>query len=381
MKIVFVTTQTAAASTNLGRILPLAEELGSDNAVHVLVHGDRSAPSPPNVTLHSTGRDPYQRTARGKKRLRGLPLLGRLAANTLRATAKIIRLNPEVVIISKSLPESVFAAWLATRVRSRARLVLDVDDFELTANALASMNQRAAVHAAERVGARAAQLIVAATPFLKDHFEQLTQDKKQVLLLPTGVSRSAQEASGSIALNLLYLGSISLHSGHRVDLLPDILAKVCEQYPDAVLTIAGSGDDELQLKENFSTRGLDACVVWHGRFSPADTAELVQRAAIIIDPVDASITNRAKSSFRTAIAATYGRAIVTSDIGIRPYLVPENFHPRFFAAPAEARSYADKIIALLKEPLTEVERQQLREHARAYQWHLLARQYRAAVSV
>jgi glycosyltransferase involved in cell wall biosynthesis len=374
MKIAFVTTQTLAGSTNIGRILPLARELARRHEVHLLAHKGRRA-TPRGVRVHITGQDPFIRTAQGKRRLSGARLLLRLKLNTLRAAFTLIKLKPQAIVISKSLPESVFAAWLASTLLRRTRIILDVDDFELTANQLSSLNQRAAIHAAERIGARSAHAIAAASPFLQDHFRQLTQERKKISLIATGVTSPSpvlQALPEARSGELLYLGSISLSSGHRVDLLPPILAKIREQFPEATLTIAGSGDDTERLREDFAALGLATAVTWPGRFTPSEVAGLINRAAILIDPIDASITNRAKSSFRTAIAAAYGRAIVTSDVGIRPY---QSLHARFFAFPGDVNDYAQKINGLLKVPLRENEQRQLTEHARGYQWGTLAQKY------
>ena len=55
MKIAFVTTQTLAGSTNIGRILPLAEQLSADHDVHVLVHQNAPAGKTPGVLALTPG--------------------------------------------------------------------------------------------------------------------------------------------------------------------------------------------------------------------------------------------------------------------------------------------------------------------------------------
>jgi glycosyltransferase involved in cell wall biosynthesis len=404
MKIAFVTTQSSAGSTNIGRIFPIAEQLARVYDIHILVHQGSNA-SGTELTLHVIGRDPFRHTGQGKQRLSGIRLANRLITNTLHAAFTLSILRPDVVIISKSLPESVFAAWLYHQMARIARLInpgqaprfiLDVDDFELTANVLSSLNQRAAVHAAERIGTKLAHVIVTATPFLQDHFTALVQNQKEIVMIPTGIP-VAIAAGPTITLpapgsqpkklakqppTLLYLGSVSRSSGHRVDLLPEIMIRLRQHFKQAKLIIAGDGDDTATLAQQFNARGLDGAVQWHGRFTLSNESEvgrLVNRAAIIIDPVDGSITNRAKSSFRTALAAATGTPVVTSDIGIRPYLIPLALHPRCFAAPADAEDYARKVIGLLEQPLTPPEREALVRHARQYRWDNLAQQFTKAI--
>ena len=389
MRLAFIPTQTPTGSTNIGRIFPLARELAQNHEVHVLVHRGQQKPVTENFKIHVTGRDPFARTATGKKRLRGIALIGRLKINILRAMFTLLRLKPDIVIISKSLPESVLAAWLYSKLR-RTRFILDVDDFELTANKLTSLAQRAAVHWAERAGAKLAEVIITATPFLNDHFEQLTRDSKKVVMIATGIAAPAGKTPGVSALTpgvkeagarLLYLGSISLGSGHRVDLLPEILQRVRQEFPATHLTIAGDGDDVESLRQQFEHAGVSRAVTWHGRFSPSEVEALLNNAALVIDPVDDSITNRAKSSSRTLFAASAGRAIVTSNIGIRPYLLPDQLHERFFATPGSARSYAEKVVAALKQPLTHSEQVLLRECASSFAWPKLTRRFAEALKL
>lgn len=402
MKIAFVTTQTLEGSTVIGRVLPLARELAPRHEVHVVVHGlTEAAPDLPRglhrnycgksvrgfLQRHYVGRDPFRRSQSGKQRLRGWRLVWRVLANAWQVAMTLRRVKPAAMVIVKPLPENVLAAllysapWFFRRQR-RPKIVLDVDDFELAANKLASLAQRAAVHWAARRGSALADVVVAATPFLADHFEQLTGGRKRVVMIPTGISvgqlatpAGEREVGSPAALNLLYLGSVSIGSGHRVDLLPDVLAAVRQQYPLATLVIAGSGDDVAALKKSFSELHQEIAVTWRGRFTSNQVAELVASRPIILDPVDASITNRAKSSFRVALAAAAGVPVVTSDIGIRPHWLPADLHERFFAKPADSADYARKIVSLWQRPITEAERQRMREYARQFSWGQLAGQY------
>ena len=166
MMITFVTTQTLAGSTVIGRVLPLARELAKDHEVHVLVHGKVPENSDDQVHFHATGQDPFTRTSAGKKRLQGIALVLRLTWNAIQSALTLSSLKPDVIIITKSLPENVLGTWLAKLIAAPKKVILDVDDFELTANVTTSLIQRAAIHWAERTGAKLADQIVTATPFL-----------------------------------------------------------------------------------------------------------------------------------------------------------------------------------------------------------------------
>lgn len=384
MKILFLTTQTLEGSTVVGRVLPLAEELAKKHEVHVLVH--RSVldspvkPANDNIKIREFGHDPFTHTKHGKKRLRGFRLIWQMKRNAWAAFLQLRRIRPDVLVIVKPLPENVLAAWMYGR--RKTKIILDVDDFELAANKLTSIWQRAAIHWSERTGAKLADTIITASPFLQDHFTQLAPDKK-VVVIPTGIIlppppsagwREAPPRAGG-EKSILYLGSVSIASGHRVDMLPEILLLVRREIPDTHLAIAGSGDDTENLKRLFAKNGLSDAVTWHGRFSLKEVPRLIQNADVLIDPIDGSITNRSKSSFRVMVACQAGKPIVTSTIGIRAELVPPVFHDRFFATPENSTSYSKKIIDLLQQPLSQEEAAVLVSHTMRYTWKMLTPQY------
>lgn len=375
MNIVFVTTQSHLQSTLIGRVFPLAEEFQNmGHEVTVLGHKESDTASPlPNFVV--TGPNPFSRTKTGKKRRSGIALIAIMKINALRAAWKLMSIRPDVIIIVKPLPENTLAVALAKIFLWNAKVILDSDDFELFANKVSSFFERAAIHASERIASSLASHITVATPFLLDHMKQLTGGRKAVTLIPTGLNLSKKYISQAAANTILYIGSVSVSSGHRVDLLPEIFSIVKKEIPNATLAIAGSGDDEHTLREAFNAKGLSKHVHWLGRFDVKNAEHIALGAAVLIDPIDASIENRAKSSFRTALALACGMPIVTSNIGIRTMLIPDNFHERFFAAPEDAASYAQKIIAVLKHTLSEAERTALQERAGSFTWKKLAEEY------
>lgn len=378
-KIVFVTTQPLTGSTLVGRILPLAKRLSRTYEVHVFVHEgqvDEGMITEP-MTVHITGRDPFVRTSTGKKRLRGGALVFRLLLNSWRTLVALFQTNPDTVIIVKPLPENTLAVYLWKFLNREKRVLLDADDFELTANALQRVWQRWAIHWSERTAAALSQHIVVATPFLQDHFQFLSAQEKPITLMPTGIEKipPSVTVSWTMSPTLLYIGSISESSGHQVGMLPDMLEIVRRTHEDAKLIMAGTGDTITLLKEAFQKKGQKAAVEWTGRFALSEVPALLQRASIILDPIDASITNRAKSSFRVAAAAAHGIPVVTSDVGIRPFWLPPSLHSRLFATPGDDRAYATKVLELIDQPLTDEERNIMRQHALHYTWDSLVKQY------
>ncbi|MDA1169304.1 MAG: glycosyltransferase [bacterium] len=440
MKIVFLTTQSSMQSTVVGRVFPLAKEFQKmGHEVVVFLHSETPASSshsapvgatrdrpiadvtpglpaealakagvfPAGVTTRITGTNPFERTESGKKRHGGLRLIITMKVNALRAAWGLITERPDYIILVKPLPENTFAVVLSKLSLWKTKVILDVDDFELFANNLSSLLERAAIHLSQRVATTLASHIVAATPFLYDHMHQLVAGKKDITLIPTGLTAEfaagktpafAKASAGkpgvtsAIGLSrvaptgaewdeeagnhsILYIGSISVSSGHRVDLLPEILCEVRKQIPDATLVIAGSGDNEIDLKKRFQELNIEHAVKFFGRFSVDDISDVAAQATILIDPIDASIVSRAKSSFRCALALITAMPIVTSNIGIRTELIPKQLHGKLFAVPADATSYATRIIDILHAPLSDAEKAAMREQSKKYTWEHLARTY------
>jgi len=377
MVIAFATALSSRSSTIIGRVAPLAREFSREHDVHLLLLSDSSSKRPNVGTAHFIGQEPFTRTASGKQRLRGLPLIANMLSSARQTFRTLRQLKPDVVILVKPLPSNTLGVrfWSLNKP-SQSTIILDTDDFELTANQLSSLTQRAAIQWSERAAARMSSAIVAATPFLADHFEQLTQHRQPVKCIPTGLTLNLPEITGSTTPpTISYFGSVSISSGHRVDLLPEMLAYLQRTHPDARLLIAGDGDDVAELKNKFQQQNLQDAVTWHGRFVLDELAELLNQTTILIDPVDASIAQRAKSSFRVALATLAGLPVVTSNVGIRPHLVPQVLHRRFFAGPANPTAYARQINNLLELPLTASEQQLLKNHAQHYTWVKLADQY------
>lgn len=372
MKIAFATTLSPQGSTNIGRVFPLASELEKlGHECHVLLLNETTAEK-----HHVVGQEPFTRTAAGKKRLGPVGLVFNQLQIAIKTAATLRRLRPDVVVVIKSLPANTLGVWLG---KGQAKVILDVDDFELMSNQLSSFLQRAAIHWAERTGAKIAQAITAATPFLSDHFKQLTRNQKPVHVIPTGLNKAGEVNPGTQNNVIAYIGSVSVKSGHRVDMLPEILQQVREVVPDCKLVVAGDGDDVEILKKKFSELNLTDAVEWAGRFNAQKISELLAKTSLLVDPVDSSIANRAKSSYRVALATLYGMPVVTSNVGIRPMLLPENLWSKFFAEPGNATGYAQKIVSLLQSKLSNEEKASMQQHADQFTWGALASAYDAII--
>jgi len=356
----------------IGRVLPVAKFVASKHEVHVL--GFSESTEIDKVSFHNVGSEPFSRTTSGKERLTGVELVINMVKSVFAINLALWRLEPDMVIVFKTMPHNVLGVRLWNLFHTQKKVIIDVDDFELTANKLSSVLQRFSIHWAQRVSVKMADCLVAASPFLLDHFSFL-RSNLPVHLIPTGITKPPTNITGTDSSELIFLGSTSISSGHRVDLLPEILELVRKDVPEVKLTIAGSGDDVELLKKQFEKRGLVDAVKWHGRFTSDQLPELLSQASIIIDPIDASISNRAKSSYRVSLAAAVGIPVVSSNIGIRSQLLPSQLHERFFAKSEDVADYAKKIVALLSNPISDEEKSLMREKAEDNSWEVLTEKY------
>ncbi len=384
MKIAFVCTQNNTGSTIIGRVLPIAAHLSHDfgHTVTLLMHEPAQIPQESIKTI-SIGKNPFSHTQDGKKRLSGFALISRMKLNAFRTILALQKTRPDVVVIVKTLPQNVFAVWLWSLLHPGTPIVVDIDDFELEANQLTSLLQRFAVHWSERKAAHMAEHIIVASPFLADHFEQLTKNKEKITLIPTGIDpslASGVQNTSSTDPVIMYTGSISISSGHRVDLLPEILHTVSQTYPSVRLIMAGDGHDEALLKEKFQTLDLADQIKWHGRFTLQELPALLNQTTILIDPIDDSIANRSKSSFRVALAMIAGKPIITSNIGIRGMFIVPSLYDRLCAVPGDAKDYAQKIIDCIQAPLTESDIQAWKDRGKQYHWEALSKTYNSVVT-
>jgi glycosyltransferase involved in cell wall biosynthesis len=380
MKIVFLTTQSSVQSTLVGRVVPLAKQfITMGHTTLLLVHREKDSKkkgqdSLEGVPVRITGVNPFSRSVGGKKRSKGFYLLWTMKINAWRAAWALVTERPDVIVLVKPLPENTLAAVLARPFLWNTKIVLDVDDFELFANNLSSLMERAAIHASERVATAISSHIVVATPFLYDHIHQMVAGKKDITLIPTGLDLIPSSLHDPLHA-MAYIGSLSVSSGHRVDLLPEILSAVRKHVPDATLLLAGSGDDEAMVRKQFEALGVSDAVTYVGRFSLQDIPSILAKTDVLLDPIDSSIVSRAKSSFRTALALVAGVPVVTSNIGIRTELIPKELHKNLFALPQDAASYAERISALLTAPLSGADRVRMIDQSKKYTWKHLGKKY------
>lgn len=367
MRVVFVAALPPDRSSMVGRILPLARAVraaGHEVVLYTLSGTDtrHQVTTPvdtwfrtvgPNIRpTDDTAPSPFHSLLRWRSGMSGLR----------RALATE---EPDVVVLTKPQLQNTAPA-LELAQRTGAPLVVDTDDLEAEASRL-PWPFRAHAATLEARAARAASLITACSPYLVEYYRALVQQQTsevrerhtsevcRVEMLPTGIDVPAHVSPANLRQRLclpadakiiLYVGSLSLASGHRVDtLIWAFVELVRSSVPDTEgiasprpraglamtsqlhLVIAGSGLDETKLQRltTLDSR-LATRVHFLGRFSPPEDLALAHEADLLVDPVDSSPVSQAKSSHRLLLALATGTPIVAGAVGMRPFLLPTRLH-------------------------------------------------------
>lgn len=108
----------------------------------------------------------------------------------------------------------------------------------------------------------------------------------------------------------------NLEKIYGVDTVLNAFAMLKQQYPEARLTVAGSGPEEGALKEQVSKLGIEAEVTFTGRLDPEQIAQLYKDADLLLN---ASTVDNSPNSLIEALAS--GVPVVSSNVGGIPDLV------------------------------------------------------------
>lgn len=164
--------------------------------------------------------------------------------------------------------------------------------------------------------------------------------------IPIGAYHEPELLRESDAQELLFFTTLAPFKG--LEILVEAFRWLRAEYPNLKLTIAGAEHARFpnyarKLKSNFD--GLEG-LQWLGQVSEDSVLELFRRAQIVVLPYTASTG----SSSVLYQAATWGRAVVASDLNeIRELVSESDLQVKFFKNGAVA-SLCDSIRQLLDSP-------------------------------
>lgn len=120
-------------------------------------------------------------------------------------------------------------------------------------------------------------------------------------------------------------------------------SKVHRNYPDATLTIAGSGPLADQLRDLASGLGLAGAITFPGRLDRDEMAEAYRNADIAINP---SLVDNMPNSVLEALASAV--PVVSTNVGGVPYIVNDE-HTALLVPPGSPDAMAEAILRLMSD--------------------------------
>ena len=167
-------------------------------------------------------------------------------------------------------------------------------------------------------------------------FAHLTLRKASGLIVPSGFLRTVFSKFGAQAeivpniVDLAHFNNPSPHRSVRRHLLVArnlepiydnetairAFAKLHREFPDATLTIAGSGPLEGELKTLVEKEGVGGAVIFAGRLDREKMADAYRRADVAINP---SLVDNMPNSVLEALAS--GVPVVSTNVGGVPFIV------------------------------------------------------------
>jgi glycosyltransferase involved in cell wall biosynthesis len=178
---------------------------------------------------------------------------------------------------------------------------------------------------------------------------------------------------------ILYIGSLAVSSGHRVDHLLAVWDELAANDPNLHLVCAGSGIHAETLQAQTSSLRFGARVHFSGRYKAGEAQGLVKQATLLVDPVDDTAAARAKSSSRMLLALLTGVPIVAGDVGIRRDMLPAPCRLGALYAPGNPA----ELLPALRHGLTPAAREQFSEATRntwqRWSWETVGNTFAALV--
>lgn len=348
LRIVFLATLPPNSSTIVGRTIPLALELQKKGHQVSLVTLGKISAAKENSPIPVIIAGPAFRDGTRKPNI--FTLVSRYYAAKKGLTAAVRAQQPDLIILVKPHPQN-FAAVKKINIP----FVLDSDDDEASSSR-SSFIEKIWLKRINKNAARKAHLISACSPFLVEQYQKL-RPGKNIAFIPTGLSETATTNNTDLrryfgiaadAQIILYLGSLSLSSGHRLDQFFNVWNELSTGNLKLHFIAAGDGIDAEKIIKQTKLLSNNNRIHFFGRFAAADAENFARQANLLIDPVDNSIANQAKSSSRALLALKTGTPIITAGTGMKKVLLPENIHQLFFYEPLSP----DMLVKAIKFGLT-----------------------------
>jgi len=366
LKTTFLLTNSLEDPAGLGRYFPLAKELARlGHEVSILaLHPDLSSVSQrrlqvSGVKVHYVGQMHVRKVGSQKTYFSPTGLARVALASSLRMGFRTLLTEADVIHLGKPQPINGVAA-LGTKFLRGKRLYLDCDDYEAESNRFSGRWQKAMVALFEDNLPRFASGMTVNTRFTQERNIALGFSAERIVYVPNGVDRDrfanvdpqkVQHLRRELGLDskkvVAYVGSMSLVN-HPVDLLLEAFAIVRRRYDDAVLVLAGGGQDYDFLRRHAEELGLEETAIFVGRVKPEAVPYYLAMADVSADPVYDNVVARARCPLKLFESMAVGTPVVTGNVGDRRNILGDGQAGMLVKA-GDAQALAEGVLAVLED--------------------------------
>jgi len=264
--------------------------------------------------------------------LNKIQLLKVIFLSTLNMFLKGLKLRSDVIYVFKPQPINGSAAFL-TKLFKRNKFFVDCDDYEANSNKFSSKIEKLAFVLFEDYLPRFADLVTIHNSFLINRYKKLGINEKKILYLPNGVEtkffrniNKNQILKIKNKFNLknkkiiLYFGSLSLKSGHAIDLLLKSFPMVKKKIKNSLLLLVGGGEDFTTLMDYVNKKKINS-IIFAGRVDKNEIPNYLKIADLTVDPVYDDLSNKARFPLKILESMASGIPVVTSDVGDRKIII------------------------------------------------------------
>ncbi|MEK6834942.1 MAG: glycosyltransferase family 4 protein [Nanoarchaeota archaeon] len=361
--ITFFVNQSLDSPTGIGRYFPIAKNLVKlGHRVNILaLHHDFSSLKEKNfikegVNVYYVGQMQVLKKGDKKIYLSRNKLIKTVLSSTFNMCLKGLKLKSDILYVSKPQPINGTAAFI-NKILKGKKLFVDCDDYEAKSNRFSSFMDKYAFVFFENNLPKIADKVTIHNNFLIEKYKNLGINKKKIFYLPNGVDLDRfKKINKKLILNIknkfklknkkiiLYFGSLSLKSGHSVDLLIKAFEIVNKKIKNSVLLLVGGGEDIDLLKEK--AKNLNS-VIFVGRVNQEEIPSYIKISDVTVDPVYDTLPNKCRSPLKMIESMVMGVPVITGDVGDRK-IIADNGKAAIIVKAGDEKLLASSIIEILK---------------------------------
>jgi glycosyltransferase involved in cell wall biosynthesis len=292
----------------------------------------------------------------------------------------------DIVVICKPHPMNSIAGLLGGAL-TRAKILLDCDDYEAASNTFRSAWQRWVVMVFENWMPKLVHHVTTNTLFNKRRMIAAGIPAEKIDYIPNGVDLDRFQMVGNEQgeyklLNprfvgqkvIAYIGSLNLNN-HPVDLLIEAFQIIASKMQAVFLLVVGGGKDIEKLQKLSETLGIQDRVIFEGRVSPDLIPHYYQMADVSVDPVYDTDAAKGRCPLKLFESWVMDTPMITSDVGDRGFLAGTPPALRL-VKPGDKEDLAKHLMAVLNDiGLAKTLVKQGQKRLPNYSWERLAEEF------